>query len=289
MKNILDKSITYSRMIKLSHTIFALPFALASVILASREQAITLPMLGWIIVAMTAARSAAMGFNRLADAKIDAANPRTAMREIPAGKISNTEAAAFISISSIIFIIAAGMLSKLCLWLSVPCLILLFIYSLTKRFTWLAHIYLGFAIGMVPAATWIAITGTLTFEIILLCLTLLTYIAGFDILYACQDQEFDHEEDLHSIPSRFGAKKAFAISTALHIMSVGLLLSLFWAYDLNWAYLIFVAIIAVLFIIEHRLVNPDDLSKINIAFFNVNSAISVMVLLAIMAGVWSPL
>lgn len=282
--NVFAKTVTYSRMIKLSHTIFALPFALASVVLVSRVQPLTVSHVVWIIVAMVGGRSAAMGFNRLVDAGIDAKNPRTVIREIPAGNISRGEAGAFVVFSAALFVFAAAMLSRLCFWLSFPVLAILFFYSFCKRFTWAAHLVLGFAIGMVPLAVWIAVAGSFSWNICLLCLTLLTYIAGFDILYACQDADFDRESGLHSIPAHFGVKRALIISDVLHVVSVGCMLSLFWVFVLGWIYLPFVALIAVLFIIEHRLVRPDDLSKVPVAFFNVNSAISLIIFVAVLAG-----
>lgn len=279
-----SRTTSYARMIKISHTVFALPFALASLVLVSRDQTITLAQLGWIIVAMFGARSAAMGFNRLIDAAIDARNPRTAGREIPTGQISRTQAAAFILLSSLIFILAAYQLSTLCFWLAWPTLVILGGYSYCKRFTWLAHIYLGFAIGLAPIAAWIAISGSLDARIIILSLMLMSYIAGFDILYACQDADFDRAAGLFSIPARFGLKRALGISSVLHVISAALFTSLFWLFDLHMLFLFGAAIIAGLFVLEHRLINPRDLSKIDLAFFNVNSAISVMVLVSILAG-----
>ncbi len=276
--------LTYGRMIKFSHTLFALPFALATVVLVGNEAPLTLAKLFWIIMAMGGARSAAMGFNRLADASIDARNPRTAMREIPAGAISVNAAGIFVGISAVVFILSAAMLSSLCLWLSFPVLAVLFAYSYTKRFTWLSHVVLGLAIGMAPAGVWVALTGTLPGKILALSLALLTHIAGFDILYACQDTDFDRRESLRSIPAVFGIRRALLLSTLLHVMSVSCLVSLYWIFSLSPAYLLFVGIIAGLFVLEHRLVNPEDLTKVNLAFYQVNSAISVLVFVAVLVG-----
>jgi 4-hydroxybenzoate polyprenyltransferase len=281
---LLEKTVTYSKMIKLSHTIFALPFALSGLVLALREHAVTLQMVFWIVIAMIGARSAAMGFNRIADADIDAENPRTAVREIPSGTISKKEALAFTVFSSLLLVFAAAMLSELCLWLSFPLLVFLFFYSYTKRFTWLAHIYLGFAIGLAPVAVWIAIAGVPDLSIIILALVLMTHIAGFDILYSCQDVEFDKEKKLFSIPARFGVKKAFLISAILHIITAVLLISLYFTAGFGIYYFIFVFIIAILYIIEHKIVNPEDISHINIAFFHINSIISVVVFFAVLTG-----
>jgi len=282
--NLFTKAVVYSRMIKLAHTIFALPFALAAVVLAYRETTITPAMLFWIIVAMVGARSAAMGFNRIADASLDAENPRTVIREIPRGVISVREAALFVIISSLVFIFAAAMLSRLCLLLSFPVLLVLFAYSYAKRFTWLAHMILGFAIGLAPMGVWVAVTGTLAWKIGLLSLALLTYIAGFDILYACQDFEFDKQAGLYSMPARFGVKRAMRISTLLHFTSVICLAGLYLSFALSPVYLVFVAVIAGLFVLEHALVKPGDLTRIDMAFFHVNSMIAVLVFIAVLSG-----
>jgi 4-hydroxybenzoate polyprenyltransferase len=281
---IIEKTVTYSKMIKLSHTVFALPFALSGLVLAIREKPVTAEMVFWIIIAMIGGRSAAMGFNRIADADIDAGNPRTAVREIPSGAITRNEALAFTIFSSVLLVFAAAMLSKVCFILSFPLLIVLFFYSYTKRFTWLAHIYLGFAIGLAPVAVWIAIVGMPGVSIMLLAFALMTHIAGFDILYSCQDYEFDRQNNLFSIPSRFGIKRAFTISSALHITSVMLLASLYFTAGFGVWYFAFIIIIAVLFIVEHRIVKPDDITHIDIAFFNINSIISVLVFAAILTG-----
>jgi len=280
----LAKTVIYSRMIKLSHTLFALPFALSGLVLTLRENTVTIQMACWIVLAMTGARSAAMGFNRIADAGIDAENPRTAIREIPSGTISKKEALVFTILSSALLVFSASMLSEICLWLSFPLLLFLFFYSYTKRFTWLAHIYLGFAIGLAPVAVWIAIAGVPDISIILLALALMTHIAGFDILYSCQDTGFDREKNLFSIPARFGVKKAFLVSALLHIAAVSLLSLLFFTAGFGGYYFIFIVIIAILYIIEHRIVNPDDITHIDIAFFHINSIISVLVFFAILTG-----
>jgi len=278
------KMAAYLRMIKFNHTIFALPFALASLVLVSRVSPITLHAVFWIIMAMVGARSAAMGFNRLADASIDSKNPRTAVREIPSGAISKTDAGLFIMVSSILFISSSMMLSWLCFWLSFPVLCILFCYSYTKRFTWLSHIILGFSISLVPMAVWVAVAGTFSIKIGMLCLVLLSYISGFDILYACQDREFDRKEKLYSIPAVFGIKKALAVSSFLHIISFLSLVSLYWIFSLSPVFLIFAGVIAVLFVVEHKLVKPDDLSKVNVAFYHINSIISLLLFVAILSG-----
>ena len=281
---ILSKAVVYSRMIKFSHTIFALPFALSAMVLVQRAKPLDFATVFWIIVAMVGARSAAMGFNRIADAALDAKNPRTALREIPRGVISKGEAGFFTAVASLVFVAASAMLSPLCFYLSFPVMACLFAYSYMKRATWLAHLFLGFTIGLAPLGVWIAVTGGISGMIAVLSLALMTYIAGFDILYACQDVEFDRTMGLHSIPARFGVEKAMRVSTLLHGISALCLLSLYWLFPLSPVYLLFVGVITVLFFVEHRLVNPNDLSRIDMAFFHVNSLISILVLAAVFSG-----
>ncbi|OQY52737.1 MAG: 4-hydroxybenzoate octaprenyltransferase, partial [Desulfobacteraceae bacterium 4572_88] len=210
--NIMNRILTYGRMIKFSHTIFALPFALSAVVLAQRQYPLVWTDIFWVLLAMVGARSAAMGFNRIADARIDANNPRTSQREIPSGKLELRSAVFFVIFFSAIFICSAAMLGRICFYLAPPVLALLFFYSYTKRFTWLAHLFLGFAISLAPLGAWIAIAKTFSWPILLLSLALMTYIAGFDILYACQDVSFDQKEGLFSIPVHFGTRKALLIA-----------------------------------------------------------------------------
>ncbi|MCD6570420.1 MAG: UbiA family prenyltransferase [Deltaproteobacteria bacterium] len=225
-----------------------------------------------------------MGFNRLADAAIDSRNPRTAMREIPTGVITRGEAVSFVAFSALLFIFSSAMLSQICFWLSFPVLGFLFLYSYTKRFTWFSHIILGLAISLVPMAVWVAVTGAISFRIVLLSLALLCYISGFDVLYACQDADFDRREGLYSIPAIFGIDKALNIASLLHIISILCLISLYRAFSLSPVYLVFVGIIAFLFVIEHRLVRPTEIKEINISFYYVNSIISVLVFVATLSG-----
>ncbi|MEW6265530.1 MAG: UbiA-like polyprenyltransferase [Thermodesulfobacteriota bacterium] len=273
----------YGRMIKFSHTVFALPFALAAVILAQREHALTIGLVWWILVAMVGARSAAMGFNRIADARFDRLNPRTAGRAIPAGSLSLKTAAAFVVISSAVFVLAAAMISPLCFQLSFPVLAILFSYSYTKRFTSFSHLFLGLAISLAPLGAWIAVAGRFDWPILTLSLALLTYIAGFDILYACQDIEFDQKTGLHSIPARWGPGPALHVSALLHLLTFVFLFLVLIAFDLSLVYFAAVVVIGLLLILEHKLVRPDDLTNINMAFFHVNSAVSVVLFLG-MAG-----
>lgn len=278
-----ERILTFGRMIKFSHTVFALPFALAAVVLANRVAPLTFGRFLWLLAAMVGARSAAMGFNRIADARLDKKNPRTAAREIPAGKLSMTAAAIFVALFSGLFIFAAAMFGKLCLYLSVPVLLLLFSYSYTKRFTVLCHLYLGLTISLAPLGTWIALTGGFSWPIGLLSLALMAYIAGFDVLYACQDIAFDQKEGLHSIPVRFGPAAALGIARGLHALSLGFFIWLFFAFQMGPVYLVSVGIIALLMVIEHSLVRPDDLSRINIAFFHMNSLISLVLFIGVLA------
>ena len=257
---------TFGRMIRFSHTIFALPFALSAVVLAQRQAPLTGTKFFWIIMAMVGARSAAMGVNRIADARIDSRNPRTTEREIPSGKLSIFATGLFVICFSALFILSAALLGKLCFYLSFPALLVLFSYSFTKRFTWLCHIYLGFAISLAPLGAWIAVTGSFSLSIFLLSLALLTYIAGFDILYACQDYQFDITEGLHSVPSRFGVQKSLRASSAFHIASFLFFFSLYFTFEMGTIYLAAVFLIGAFFYIEQRIIKPHDLSHINIAF-----------------------
>lgn len=279
-----EKIVTYSHMIKISHTVFALPFGLAALVILNKDYAISAEAMLWIIVAIVSARSAAMGFNRVIDAGIDGRNPRTAKRHIPSGTLSVREATMFGLFSAAVFVGAAAMLSPLCLVLSFPVLAILIGYSFTKRFTSASHLVLGISIGLMPLGASVAVAGTITVATAVLSLALSTYIAGFDILYACQDIEFDRREGLRSMPSRLGVTPALLISTGLHVISIVSLASLYWLLDLSIAYLVCVALIGGLFVIEHMLVRPSDLSKINVAFFDVNSVISIMVFVAVALG-----
>ncbi|AOY60207.1 UbiA-like polyprenyltransferase [Desulfococcus multivorans] len=273
----------YGRMVKFSHTVFALPFALSALVLAGREHRVTLVEIFWILVAMVGARSAAMGFNRIVDAGFDARNPRTAARELPAGRLSGSAAGVFVVCFSGIFVFAAAMLGPLPLMLSGPVLGVLFLYSYTKRFTWLAHLYLGFAIALAPPATWIAVTGVFSGKILWLSVALAAYIAGFDILYACQDVAFDRSQGLFSIPARFGVKPALRAARAIHAAAYGAFMMLYFAFDMTGGFLLAVGLIGFLLIFEHWLTDPDDLSRVPIAFFHVNSVISVTLLAGVLA------
>jgi 4-hydroxybenzoate polyprenyltransferase len=271
-------------MIKWEHSIFALPFALCGAMLAASG----LPsahQLVWIVIAMLAARSAAMAFNRLADAAIDAANPRTRTRAIPAGDLSATFVGTFVIVSCAIFILAASQLNRLTLWLSPIALAVLLLYSYTKRFTRLSHLVLGFALGIAPSAAWIAVRGSLDPRILLLTAAVTFWVAGFDILYACQDFEFDRDAELHSIPRHIGIPAALWISRAFHLVMLILLAALLPAFALGKLALAGVIAVMLLLLYEHSLVKPDDLSKLNAAFFTMNGVISVVFALFVAADI----
>ena len=262
-------------MIKWEHSIFALPFALCGAVLAASGLP-TPHQLLWIVVAMLAARSAAMAFNRLADAAIDAANPRTSSRALPAGHLSAAFVTTFIVVSCAIFILAAAQLNRLSLWLSPVALAVLLLYSYTKRFTRWSHLVLGFALGIAPAAAWIAVRGSLDPRILILTAAVTFWVAGFDILYACQDFEFDRHAGLHSIPRHLGIRRALWIARVFHLIMLLLLIALLPAFALGKFAVAGIVAVALLLAYEHSLVSPRDLSKLNAAFFTMNGVISVV-------------
>src|SRR5580704_17703115 len=262
-------------MIKWEHSIFALPFALAGAMLAAHGLP-TAHQLIWIIVAMISARSAAMAFNRVADAAIDAANPRTRTRALPAGTLTPAFVSTFVVVSCAIFIFASAQLNHLTLILSPLALAVVLAYSYTKRFTRWSHLVLGFALGIAPAAAWIAVRGSLDPRILLLTAAVTFWVAGFDVLYACQDYEFDRQAGLHSIPRYLGIRKALWIARALHVLMVLLLIALLPAFALGKLAAAGVIAVALLLLYEHSLVKPTDLSKLNAAFFTMNGVISIV-------------
>ncbi|MGH9783944.1 MAG: UbiA-like polyprenyltransferase [Terriglobia bacterium] len=269
---------TTLEMIKIEHSVFALPFALIGALLAARGWP-TGWQISWIVVAMVGARSAAMSFNRLIDRDLDARNPRTAQRALPAGLLGAPFVTGFALLSSAVLVIAAYQLNPLAFRLSPVALAVLFLYSYTKRFTVLSHLVLGFCLGMAPAAAWIAIRGTLSPSILLLTAAVTLWTAGFDILYACQDVDFDRRSGLHSIPQRWGIARALQVSAAMHGLMVVLLVWLARTEQLGWISVAGVAVVAGLLIYEHRLVKPFDLSRLDAAFFNINGWIGILLLL----------
>ena len=267
-------------MIKFEHSIFALPFALTAALLSLRGAGLTAAAIAakvaWIVVAMVAARSAAMAFNRLVDAEIDARNPRTATRAIPAGQVSRGFTWGFVAIGSAVFVGASAMLNPLCLKLSPVALGVVLGYSYTKRFTALAHLVLGVALGIAPAAAWIAVRGSFDWRILPLSAAVALWVAGFDIIYSCQDTDFDRRAGLHSIPARLGIANALGMARLLHVAAVGLLLWLWRLLEVGWLGLAGVAAVTALLAWEHSLVSAEDLSRVNAAFFTINGYVSVL-------------
>jgi 4-hydroxybenzoate polyprenyltransferase len=269
-------------MIKWEHSVFALPFALCGAMLAAGG----LPRawtLAWIIVAMVAARSAAMAFNRLADASLDAANPRTRTRALPAGMLSRQFVAGFVVVSCGLFVLAAAQLNRVALELTPVALGVILLYSFTKRFTRLSHLVLGFALGMAPAAAWIAVRGALDSRILLLTAAVTLWVAGFDVLYSCQDYEFDCASGLHSLPRFLGIPRALLLARVLHAGMLALLIAVVVVFGLGKLALAGLVIVAVLIAYEHSLVRSDDLSRLNAAFFTMNGVISVVFFLFVAA------
>lgn len=280
---ICSKTRTVLEMIKFEHSVFALPFALTGALLAARygrgEAWPALRQLVWIIVAMVGARSAAMTLNRIADVSYDRANPRTSNRALATGALSLGFAWVFTFASSAVLVIAAWRLNRLALELSPVALAVLFLYSYTKRFTIWSHVVLGFCLGMSPAAAWIAIVGTLDMRMLILCAAVTLWVGGFDVLYACQDLDFDRRAGLYSVPKRFGIARALAIARTMHGVTVALLIWLAASFHLPWPAWAGVVVIAVLLAYEHSLVHADDLRRLNAAFFAVNGYISLLFLL----------
>jgi len=262
-------------MIKWEHSIFALPFALCGAMLAAGGLP-TVHQITWIVIAMVSARSAAMAFNRVADAAIDAANPRTRTRALPAGTLSASFVTTFVVASCAIFVLAASQLNRLALSLSPIALGVVLLYSYTKRFTRWSHLVLGFALGIAPAAAWIAVRGSLDSRILLLTAAVTFWVGGFDVLYACQDYEFDREANLHSVPRYFGIRGALAVARLFHLLMLLLLIALVLSFGLGKLALAGVIAVAVLLTYEHSLVSAADLSKLNAAFFTMNGVISVV-------------
>ena len=274
---------TVLEMIKFEHSVFALPFALTGALLAARyAQGQSWPSLRqvlWIIVAMVGARSAAMTMNRIADVAYDRENPRTSNRALATGALSLGFAWAFTFASAAVLVIAAWRLNRLALELSPVALAVLFLYSYTKRFTMWSHLVLGFCLGMSPAAAWIAIAGALDPRMLILCAAVTLWVGGFDVLYACQDLDFDRRAGLYSVPKRYGIARALTIARAMHVIMVALLAWLAATFRLPWPAWAGIAVIAALLAYEHSLVRADDLRRLNAAFFAVNGYISLLFLL----------
>jgi 4-hydroxybenzoate polyprenyltransferase len=267
-------------MIKFEHSVFALPFALTGALLAFRETHLAPGVFGekllWIVIAMVGARSAAMAFNRILDARIDARNPRTRMRHIPAGILSSGFAWGFVIVSAVVFLVAARALNPLCLKLAPLALALVFFYSFTKRFTSFSHLILGLSLGVAPAAAWIGVTGLLDPRILWLTAAVTFWTAGFDVIYSCQDYEFDRSAGLFSLPRQFGIAGALWIARLFHIVMIACLIALAASFQLGWLALAGIGAVVLLLVYEHSLVKANDLSRVNAAFFTVNGYVSVL-------------
>jgi 4-hydroxybenzoate polyprenyltransferase len=278
---------TYASFVRFSHSVFALPFALVGALLAARVEPLTLGRVGWIVACMVTARSAAMGFNRLADARFDARNPRTAMRELPRGRMSRGEAVAFVVVSSALFVASAAQFGMLTFVLSPLALAIVFWYSLAKRVTSYAQLFLGLAMAVAPVGGWLAAGGRGGWEPWLLGLAIGTWVAGFDVLYACQDLDVDRREGLRSIPVRFGVRRAIAISRGLHVVTLAALASLGLVVPLGPIYFAGVAAVGALLAWEQSLVSADDLSQVKRAF-DVNGWVGILYFAATAAAMyWS--
>ena len=269
---------TYASFVRVSHSVFALPFALTGALLAARQVPLTAGRVVWIIVAMVSARSAAMGFNRLVDARFDALNPRTAARELPAGRMTSREASVFVVVASLAFVGASWMLGWLCFVLSPMALVIVFWYSLAKRITWSTQAFLGLAMAVAPVGGWLAAGGRWGWEPWLLAPAIGTWVAGFDVLYACQDLAFDRVHGLRSIPQQFGIAASLTISRVLHIVTVVCLASLALVVPLGPVYLAGVACVALLLAYEQSLVSATDLSRVKLAF-DLNGYVGILYLI----------
>jgi 4-hydroxybenzoate polyprenyltransferase len=276
---------TYLSFVRFSHSVFALPFALTGALLASRRHPVTPWQAGWIIVCMVTARSAAMGFNRLVDARFDATNPRTAARELPAGRMSTTEAVVFVAAMSAAFVFSAAQLSKLCLWLSPVALACVFWYSLAKRYTWATQFFLGLAMAIAPVGGWLAAGGRGGWEPWLLGLAIALWVGGFDVLYACQDLDVDRRQHLHSIPVRFGVRRSLWISRVMHAGAIGCLAGMSAVAGLGALYLAGVGVVAALLVYEQSLVTATDLSQVKRAF-DLNGYVGILYFLITAASVY---
>jgi 4-hydroxybenzoate polyprenyltransferase len=284
MQNVLRSTRVTLEMIKWEHSIFALPFALTGAVLAANGWP-ALRVLGWIVVCMVSARSAAMAFNRLADATLDAANPRTARRALPAGHLSSAFVAAFTVIASCVFLLGAAMLNRLTLELAPFALLVVLAYSYMKRITRWSHLVLGLALGIAPSAAWIAVRGSYDPRALLLTGIVILWVAGFDVLYACQDCEHDRQVGLFSVPAALGLENAFWIARAMHLATLVLLFAMLPVFGLGTVALGGMSVVAALLIYEHAIVRPGDLSRMNSAFFTLNGIISVVFFVSVAADV----
>jgi 4-hydroxybenzoate polyprenyltransferase len=284
---VLSRIGTYASFVRFSHSVFALPFALAGALLAAQHASVDWPAIAWILVAMVSARSAAMGFNRVVDARTDALNPRTSMRELPRGAMTSGEAIAFVALSSMVFVYAAWRLNPLCFALSPVALAIVFWYSVAKRYTTWTQLFLGLAMAVAPVGGWLAAGGRAGPEPWLLGAAIGTWVAGFDVLYACQDLEFDRAHGLRSIPVRFGVSTSLAISRLMHVIAVVCLAALALVAPLGPVYLAGVVAVAVMLGYEQSLVRSDDLSQVKRAF-DLNGYVGILYLVALVAALYGP-
>ena len=288
IRGIKNRMLVFGHMIRFSHSVFALPFALSGVLFAAHRVG-SFPSASvwiWVVVAMVAARSAAMTFNRIADRDQDARNPRTRNRELPTGKLSLRAAWLFTALSIALFLVATSRINRTAFLLSPLALTIIFVYSMTKRFTWASHFFLGLALAVAPVGGWVAVTGRLDAVPFVLALGVLLWVAGFDICYALQDVEFDRDAGLYSVPARFDVETAFTLARACHVLAVLVLASLAFWLDLSPWYLAGVLVIAGVLVYEHRLIGPGDWRNLNRAFFDMNAIISMIFLCASAAGVF---
>lgn len=275
----MNKLLVLLEMIKFKHSVFALPFALMGAFLAGRGIP-SLRVFFWVVIAMVGARTAAMTFNRIADYRFDAANPRTKDRAIPAGQVSLKESWLLVAAASVLFFFACAMLNPLCLVISPFALALTFFYSLTKRFTWLCHVVLGVALAIAPLGGWAAAAGSLSSYPWVLSLGVLFWVAGFDIIYASQDAEFDRHAGLHSMPAALGRKNAFQLAIFFHVLAFALFILTGWLQSLNFIYYLGIAVTGTALFYQHLIVNPRDLSRIEMSFFSMNGLIALTLFIA---------
>jgi 4-hydroxybenzoate polyprenyltransferase len=271
-------------MVKIEHTLFALPFAFMGALFAARAVP-RLSQIGWILLAMVGTRSAAMAFNRLVDLPLDARNPRTINRALPQKLVSRAFVVAFIIASSAVLIFAASRLNRLSFMLSPLALGIVFLYSFTKRFTWMTHFFLGISLACAPIGAWIAVKGSLAWTPLILGLAVALWVAGFDVIYSCQDVEFDRQEPVYSVPKRYGIRAALWLSAALHLIMLIVLVFLFWKEGLGPISFLGLTVVGLLLAYEHSLVRPADLSRANTAFFTINGWISILLFATTMIDV----
>lgn len=275
-----SRFLAWINLVKLPHTLFALPFAMLGVLAASRIAPVSLRIVGWVVIAFTSARFAAMGFNRIADRRIDARNPRTAAREIPMGRISAGAATVAVAVAAAVFVMAAAMLNPLCLMLSPLALAWILGYSFAKRFTSWPHLWLGFSLAIAPVGGWIAVTGAWSdpwWLLLVIAVGVMTWVAGFDIFYALPDEGFDRNEGLHSAVVRLGERRAILLAKLLHGVTIPALAVFGWGAGFGTWYFVGVLVAALILAWEHQLVKPGDLSRLDAAFFTMNGVMSVTV------------